>query len=68
MRYLLALFLPWLTFFTIGKPIQGIICLLLQITILGWSPASIWAFFTISDYNKQKETDRLIHAINRNNP
>ena len=42
MRYILALFLPWLTFFTMGKPIQGILCLLLQITLIGWLPATIW--------------------------
>ena len=33
MRLLIALFLPWLGFFTIGRPIAGIICLLLQLTI-----------------------------------
>ena len=43
MRLLIALILPWLTFFTIGRPIAGIICLLLQITLIGWLPAAIWA-------------------------
>ena len=27
MRLILAIFLPWLQFFTIGRPIAGIICL-----------------------------------------
>lgn len=36
MRLLLAIFLPWLQFFTIGRPFAGIFCLLLQITIIGW--------------------------------
>jgi len=63
MRYLLAFFFPWLTFFTMGKFGQGIICLFLQLTILGWVPAVIWAFFSISDYNRQKETDRLMDFI-----
>lgn len=35
MRLLLALLLPWLQFFTIGRPFDGIICLLLQITLIG---------------------------------
>ena len=35
MRLLLALLLPWLQFFTIGRPIAGIICLILQMTIIG---------------------------------
>jgi hypothetical protein len=25
-----------------GKPLQGILCLLLQITLVGWIPATIW--------------------------
>jgi uncharacterized membrane protein YqaE (UPF0057 family) len=63
MRYLLALFLPWLTFFTMGKIWQGLICIFLQITILGWIPATLWAFFSISDYNRKQEMDRLIETI-----
>ena len=45
MRLLIALILPWLTFFTIGRPISGIICLILQITLIGWIPATIWAVY-----------------------
>ena len=50
MRYLIALFLPWLAFFTMGKPISGIICLILQLTLIGWLPAAIWAMFAINNY------------------
>lgn len=64
MRYLLALFIPWVVFFTIGKPFQGLFCLFLQLTLFGWLPATVWAFFSISDYNKKSETDRLIKALN----
>ncbi|MCX5616092.1 YqaE/Pmp3 family membrane protein [Bombella sp. TMW 2.2559] len=52
MRILIAFFVPWLTFFTIGRPIAGIICLLLQITILGWVPAAIWALFALRAYDE----------------
>lgn len=65
MRYLLALLCPWLSFFTIGKVFSGLLCLVLQITIIGWLPATIWSFFSISDYNRKKENDRLINAINQ---
>jgi len=54
-RLLIALLLPWLLFFTIGKPIQGIICLILQITLIGWIPAAIWAAYTLSQYNTDKK-------------
>lgn len=54
-RLLIALLLPWLLFFTIGKPIQGIICLILQFTLIGWIPAAIWAAYTLSQYNTDKK-------------
>ena len=65
MRYIIALFLPWLVFFTMGKVGQGILCLFLQITVVGWLPATIWAFISISNYNADKRTDRVIQAIER---
>ncbi|RVU38001.1 YqaE/Pmp3 family membrane protein [Hwanghaeella grinnelliae] len=54
-RLLIALILPWLTFFTIGKPFQGIICLILQLTVIGWVPAAIWAVYALSQYNTDKK-------------
>ena len=67
MRYLLALFFPWAVFFTIGKVGQGFLCLLLQITLIGWLPATIWAFVSIGNYNADKRTDRIISALTANN-
>ena len=63
MRYLIALFLPWLSFFSMGKVVQGLICLILQMTLIGWLPATIWAFATISGHHADKRTDRLEKAI-----
>ena len=40
---LIAILLPWLSFFLRQKIVQGILCLVLQITIIGWLPAAIWA-------------------------
>ena len=56
MRLLLAIFLPWLAFFTIGRPIAGVLCLLLQITLIGWIPAAIWAVYALGQF----KTDRKI--------
>jgi len=58
MRLLLALLLPWVQFFTIGRPIAGIICLILQITLIGWLPATIWSVYALSQY----KTDKKIEA------
>lgn len=67
MRYLLALFFPWAVFFTMGKIGQGIICLILQCTIIGWLPATIWAFVSIGSYHADKRTDRIVAAVSANN-
>jgi hypothetical protein len=56
-----ALFLPWLTFFTIGRPVVGVICLILQITIIGWIPATIWSVYALGQY----KTDKIEYALNK---
>ncbi len=56
MRLLISLLLPWLGFFTIGRPLAGIICLILQVTLIGWIPAAIWSVYALSQY----ETDKKI--------
>ena len=59
MRLLIALLLPWLLFFTVGHPIPGIICLILQITLIGWVPAAIWAVYSLSQFNTDKKLEEL---------
>ena len=61
MRLLIAIFLPFLLFFTIGRPIAGIICLILQITLIGWIPAALWAVYALSQWN----TDQKIAEARR---
>ncbi len=66
MRLLLAIFLPWLQFFTIGRPFAGVACLILQLTLIGWIPAAIWSVYSLSQY----QTDKKIKAAlaNQNHP
>ena len=56
MRLILAILIPWLQFFTIGRPVAGVICLILQLTLIGWLPAVIWSVYALSQY----ETDKKI--------
>ncbi|MSP66839.1 MAG: YqaE/Pmp3 family membrane protein [Alphaproteobacteria bacterium] len=58
MRLLLAVFLPPVVFFTIGRPLAGIFCLILQLTLIGWIPAAIGAVYSLSQFR----TDRKIDA------
>jgi hypothetical protein len=55
MRLIIAFFLPWLTFFTIGRPLAGIVCLILQVTVIGWIPAAIWAVYALSQYKTDQK-------------
>lgn len=55
MRLILAIFLPFLVFFTIKKPIAGIICLVLQLTLIGWFPAALWAVYALSQYSTEEK-------------
>jgi len=57
MRLLLAIFLPFAVFFTIGRPLAGVFCLILQITILGWIPAALWAVYALSQYKTDKKIE-----------
>lgn len=67
MRLLLAIFLPFISFFTIGRPFAGVICLFLQITLIGWIPAAIWAVFALSQYNTDRKIEKVLiqGSINR---
>jgi uncharacterized membrane protein YqaE (UPF0057 family) len=60
MRLLIALILPWLTFFTIGRPFAGFLCLILQLTLIGWVPAAIWAVYALSQYNTDKKIEQAL--------
>ncbi len=65
MRYLIALFLPWLTFFTMGMPFSGAVCLILQLTVIGWLPATIWAFFATNNYYAEQRDNALRRELGR---
>ncbi len=66
MRLIIALLIPWLTFFTIGRPIAGVCCLLLQLTLIGWLPATIWAVYALSQYKTDKKIKQAIEAVGAN--
>jgi uncharacterized membrane protein YqaE (UPF0057 family) len=64
MRLLLAIFLPFVAFFTIGRPIAGVICLILQITLIGWLPAALWAVYALSQYKTDKKIEKAMAGAN----
>jgi len=61
MRYILAIFLPPVAVFLCGKPIQGIINIVL--TLLFFIPGVIHALFVVHNHLADKRTDRVVDAI-----
>jgi hypothetical protein len=62
MRLILALLLPWAQFLTIGRPLAALICLILQITIIGWVPAAIWSVYALSQYKADRKIEAALKA------
>jgi uncharacterized membrane protein YqaE (UPF0057 family) len=60
MRLLLAIFMPFLSFIFIGRPFASIFCLLLQITLIGWAPAAIWAVYALGQYKTDKKIAKAL--------
>ncbi len=60
MRLFLAIFLPWLQFFTIGRPFAGVFCLILQLTVIGWIPAAIWSVYALSQYKTHEKIEKAL--------
>lgn len=58
MMILIAVLFPWLSFFLRGKILVGILCLILQCTLIGWLPAAIWAVAAYLDARNQKRLQR----------
>ena len=62
MRLLLAFIVPWLQFFTIGRPFAGLVCLLLQITLIGWLPAVIWSVYALGQYHTDRKIEEALEV------
>ena len=60
MRLILAILLPWLQFFTIGRPVAGLVCLVLQVTVVGWIPAAIWSAYALSQFHTDRKIARTV--------
>lgn len=60
---LIAILLPWLSFLLRGRLLRGIICLVLQCTVIGWLPAAIWAVVDLQNQRAERRTRRLVRAM-----
>jgi uncharacterized membrane protein YqaE (UPF0057 family) len=53
-KYLIAIILPPLGMLLVGRPLLALACLILQITILGWPLAAIWAVLVVNNAEHDK--------------
>ncbi|WP_196888612.1 YqaE/Pmp3 family membrane protein [Aureivirga sp. CE67] len=63
---LIAILLPWLSFFLRGKILTGILCLILQLTLIGWLPAALWAVFSYNNAKNEKAMRKLEKKLKAN--
>jgi TM2 domain-containing membrane protein YozV len=50
----LIAFFSFRIFFLRGRIVTSIICLILQITLIGWIPAAIWAVISLENSRAEK--------------
>ena len=50
----LAIFFPWIVLLIEDDPAGALIAMVLQLTIIGWIPASAWAFRSIRENEPAK--------------
>ncbi|MGN6420164.1 MAG: YqaE/Pmp3 family membrane protein [Pseudobacter sp.] len=60
---LIAILLPWLSFMLRGRILTGILCLILQITLIGWIPAAVWAVISLQNSREDRRARRIERAI-----
>ncbi len=60
---LIAIFFPFISFLLRGKILTAIICLILQITLIGWIPAAVWAVLSLQNSRADRRNKKLIKAL-----
>ena len=60
---ILAILFPWLYFLVKGKPVPGILCLILHLTIVGWIFAAVWAVNVFLYERQQNRNEKMINDV-----
>ncbi|OXA78633.1 hypothetical protein SAMN05444397_109138 [Flavobacterium aquidurense] len=62
---LIAIFFPCISFLLRGKILTALLCLILQITLIGWIPAAIWAVVSLQNSRADRRNNKLIKAMRK---
>lgn len=60
---LIAIFFPSLSFLLRGRVLTALLCLILQISLIGWIPAAIWAVLSLQNSRADRRNAKLIKAV-----
>ncbi|WP_204251686.1 YqaE/Pmp3 family membrane protein [Flavobacterium ginsenosidimutans] len=63
MMTLIAIFFPCISFLLRGKILTALLCLILQLTLIGWLPAAIWAVISLQNSRADRRNEKLIKAM-----
>ncbi len=60
-----AILIPWLALLLGGHIFQAVFCLGLQLTLVGWIPAAIWAVVVQNRDLQQRRYRELVQRVRR---
>ena len=60
MKYLIAIILPPLGMLLVGRVGLALLCFILQITLIGWPLAAIWAVLVVNNAENDKRMKRAL--------
>ena len=63
MPYVIATLLPCLAFFNLKRPLAGLCCVVLQLSLFGWIPAAIWACSATSRHQSIHRVHRAVMRL-----
>ncbi|WP_428533306.1 YqaE/Pmp3 family membrane protein [Rhodopila sp.] len=58
-----AVLLPWLALLLSRRFFQALLCLGLQLTVLGWIPAAIWAVLVVNDDKRERQYREMLRVL-----
>jgi uncharacterized membrane protein YqaE (UPF0057 family) len=58
-----AVLLPWLALLLEGHVFQAAFCLGLQLTVVGWVPAAIWAVSVVNQARRDREYRQMLRLL-----
>ena len=59
---LLAILVPWLALMLEGHTVPAVVCFGLQLTLIGWIPAAVWAVSVSKRERQRRQMMRILRG------